>query len=147
MITGATLQNYTATTAGSYKVVVTNTNNCSRTSVGKIITVNCLMRAENEEPVVMSILPNPTVGMIRLTFNSKENQNAELMIIDITGRAIIQQHIKRKKCTLCQSQQLCERNLFGKTNNTDPRNDDKDCKRVIVRMGDFSFLPISCLQL
>ena len=93
MITGATLQNYTATTAGSYKVVVTNTNNCSRTSAGKIITVNCLMRAENEEPVVMSILPNPTVGMIRLTFNSKENQNAELMIIDITGRAIIQQYI------------------------------------------------------
>ena len=93
MITGATLQNYTATTAGSYKVVVTNTNNCSRTSAGKIITVNCLMRAENEEPVVMSILPNPTVGMIRLTFNSKENQNAELMIIDITGRTSIQQHI------------------------------------------------------
>ena len=93
MISGATLQNYTATTAGSYKVVVTNTNNCSRTSVGKIITVNCLMRAENEEPVVMSILPNPTVGMIRLTFNSKENQNAELMIIDITGRTSIQQHI------------------------------------------------------
>src|SRR6185436_8147008 len=40
-ISGATGQNYTATTKGSYKVVVTNTNNCSKTSSPKKVTKSC----------------------------------------------------------------------------------------------------------
>ncbi len=92
-ISGATLPNYTVTAAGTYKVVVTNTKSCTKTSAGKLITVNCLMRGENMELVNMTLLPNPTTGMIRLRFNSNENQQAELMIADMTGRVIIQQRI------------------------------------------------------
>jgi hypothetical protein len=39
-ITGATTASYTATSAGSYTVVVTNSNNCSATSTATTITVN-----------------------------------------------------------------------------------------------------------
>lgn len=92
-ISGATLPNYTATVAGTYKVVVTNTNGCTKTSAGKLVTINCLMRDENTELANMTILPNPTTGMIRLRFNSKENQQAELMISDMKGISIIQQRI------------------------------------------------------
>ena len=44
-ITGATATNYTATTAGTYTVIVKNTNNCSATSTGTTITVNTLPTA------------------------------------------------------------------------------------------------------
>lgn len=37
-IAGATTANYTATTAGNYKVTVTNPNGCSRTSAGVVVT-------------------------------------------------------------------------------------------------------------
>jgi hypothetical protein len=39
-ITGATTASYTATSAGSYTVVVTNSNNCSATSTATTITIN-----------------------------------------------------------------------------------------------------------
>ena len=41
-ISGATNVNYTATTAGSYTVVVTNSNGCSFTSAALAVTVNAL---------------------------------------------------------------------------------------------------------
>jgi hypothetical protein len=41
-ITGATTSSYSATTAGSYTVVVTNTNSCSATSTTTSVTVNPL---------------------------------------------------------------------------------------------------------
>src|SRR5207342_3251667 len=40
-ISGATLSNYTATTGGNYKVQITNSNGCSKTSAGVTVTVPC----------------------------------------------------------------------------------------------------------
>jgi hypothetical protein len=93
-ISGATFQNYTAITGGTYKVIVTNANSCSKTSAGQIVTVNCRLSEENDEEAEMTIFPNPSDGMVTLKFNSTENQNCELMIIDITGREVIHQQIK-----------------------------------------------------
>ncbi|MEN9302327.1 MAG: hypothetical protein RL264_756 [Bacteroidota bacterium] len=44
-ISGATAASYTATSAGSYRVVVKNSNNCSTTSSASVVTVNTLPTA------------------------------------------------------------------------------------------------------
>lgn len=44
-ISGATLQNYNATSGGTYKIQVTNSNGCSKTSTGVAVVVNPLPSA------------------------------------------------------------------------------------------------------
>ena len=94
IIAGVNLQSYTATTAGTYRVVVTNANNCSKTSAGQLITVNCLQRARFSSPLNMTIFPNPTHGVTTLVFNSAGNESGELTIIDMAGREIIHRQVK-----------------------------------------------------
>src|SRR5207342_90291 len=60
-ISGATLSNYTATIGGAYKVQVTNSNGCSKTSAGVVVSVPC-----REGEIISSIInldftvyPNP----------------------------------------------------------------------------------------
>ncbi|HKR06101.1 MAG TPA: T9SS type A sorting domain-containing protein [Bacteroidia bacterium] len=91
-ISGATLQNYTATTAGSYKVVVTNANSCSKTSGTITVVVNC--RTENlssaEEGHQLLLYPNPAVGAftLKISDSSIEDGVARLEITNAVGQNV-----------------------------------------------------------
>lgn len=89
-ISGATLINYSAKTAGTYTVSVTNANGCVKVSSGKTVTVNC---REGEIAAIsgsVNVYPNPNRGTFTLNFSQQENTdaNANLEIIDITGRVV-----------------------------------------------------------
>ena len=81
-IAGATNQIYTATTKGTYKVVVTNADGCSKISKGVKVIKSC--REGLTESTVMgelNVFPNPSSGPI--TVDLKLNDTS-------SGKAIIQ---------------------------------------------------------
>jgi concanavalin A-like lectin/glucanase superfamily protein/type IX secretion system substrate protein/PKD domain-containing protein len=88
IIASATMQNYTATTAGTYKVIVTNTNTCSKQSAGTVVTVPCRESIRTNKESDMYVFPNPTNGQVTLKFNSNGNSTSELIITDVTGRLV-----------------------------------------------------------
>ncbi len=81
-IAGATNQIYTATTKGTYKVVVTNADGCSKISKGVKVIKSC--REGLTESTVMgelNVFPNPSSGPV--TVDLKLNDTS-------SGKAIIQ---------------------------------------------------------
>ena len=91
-ISNAIAQNYVSKLAGTYKVKVTNTNGCSKTSTGILIVVNC--RVENlntlNQATAFSISPNPSNGEFTLSLNTDEvqNGNAKIEIINMVGQTV-----------------------------------------------------------
>jgi hypothetical protein len=96
-ISGASNLNYTAKTAGTYKVIVTNANSCSKTSSGKVVSVNCRLSISGNEEKGFELFPNPTNGIVTLKFNSEVNQNSDLIVADITGRDVINEIVTLSK--------------------------------------------------
>jgi hypothetical protein len=91
-VNGATNQLYTATTVGNYKVAVTSSNGCSKTS-GKV-TVFTSCKEMNESFASSSVIayPNPFQDVIYLDL-SKLNWNEdplEIRIADVSGKIIFQ---------------------------------------------------------
>jgi hypothetical protein len=74
------------TATNSYSVSYTGTNNCVATSTAEVIVSQCVglheMLLENE----VSIYPNPTQGIVNITFKNSSNRSFELT--DITGRVV-----------------------------------------------------------
>ncbi|MBK7965826.1 MAG: immunoglobulin domain-containing protein [Bacteroidetes bacterium] len=66
-ISGATTINYNATTAGKYKVDVTNGNGCITKSSNVVVSVPC-REGDNEDETSVQIYPNPTSGIFKLEF-------------------------------------------------------------------------------
>ncbi|MEO8146306.1 MAG: T9SS type A sorting domain-containing protein [Bacteroidia bacterium] len=92
-IGGAILQNYTASIAGTYKVIVTKANGCSKVSSGTVITINCRLSEKDNEETKMEVFPNPTDGIVTIKFTSPENQNCDLIIIDATGKELMHEQV------------------------------------------------------
>jgi choice-of-anchor A domain-containing protein len=71
-ISGATLQSYTATVAGTYSVIVTNSNGCSATSASYIVTqINKPLTGINVNPATQYLSGNNFV------FNPLENSSSD----------------------------------------------------------------------
>ncbi len=95
-ITGATNIQYTATKAASYKVVVTNSNGCTKSSVNTKVTKSCLAIAANSVNASATertskdliLYPNPSKGHITVEYYSKENNKVQFFVYDITGRSV-----------------------------------------------------------
>jgi hypothetical protein len=100
-IAGATNKNFTATMAGVYKLMVTNTYGCSKLSPGVTVTVPC-KESENEGESVpiaigmdVKVYPNPSSGdfvfeMVRMD-SYGENPIAEkisISVYDVVGKLI-----------------------------------------------------------
>lgn len=88
-INGATLQTYTANKAGSYRVVVTKTNGCSKTSGSKNVIINCkesLYENEIQESSHAILFPNPTNEKTNLLFTLDEEGVAVIELYDMQGR-------------------------------------------------------------
>ncbi|MGN6615702.1 MAG: DUF4082 domain-containing protein, partial [Ilyomonas sp.] len=96
-IAGATAREYTATTTGTYKVKVTNSNGCSKTSSGMKVTKNCTtiastLTVSSKVPASadrLAVYPNPSTGKIRIDFyNSKQSKEISLNIFEMTGKLV-----------------------------------------------------------
>ncbi len=90
-ISGATSITYTVTTAGNYRVEVTNSNGCSQTSVADTVIVPC-KAGENEDEVEskfdMIISPNPSPGVFTIHFSEKPSVAITIEIMDAIGQVI-----------------------------------------------------------
>ncbi|MBK7855083.1 MAG: T9SS type A sorting domain-containing protein [Bacteroidetes bacterium] len=109
-IAGATNQNYTATTAGSYRVKQT-ANGCTKSSATVTVTVNCretgVGMAEKEESN-LRVMPNPfTDELILSGLELKGGDRVEL--VDVLGKTVLSYNID-----------LSTQNLKLKTQNIKP---------------------------
>jgi hypothetical protein len=87
LIIGATLIDYSAKTAGEYKVQEINNYGCKRTSGGVMVTVPCredesLSSIENE----LIVYPNPSSGII--TIKSGNENISQITITSLSGQTI-----------------------------------------------------------
>jgi hypothetical protein len=83
IIPGATLQNYTVTSNGSYRVLVTNSNGCSDTSNAVSITNVSVAEVNGEKKV--SIYPNPVQSQLFIDAKGEVN----VTIRDIRGQKVV----------------------------------------------------------
>lgn len=88
-INGATVQDYTATLAGNYRVEVTDGNGCSKTSAVVSVSVPCreagmLVAAKGND---ISIFPNPSNGTFQIQSDERINQ---LIVTNLSGQVILQ---------------------------------------------------------
>ncbi|CAN5527365.1 hypothetical protein BH11BAC2_BH11BAC2_00900 [soil metagenome] len=82
-LSGATASIYKAKSQGTYTLLVTNGNGCTRVSTGCSITVNCRVGEPDNEVLIQ---PNPSSS--DFSFNWTGNEPAELTIFDLTGKQI-----------------------------------------------------------
>ena len=90
-ISGATNQTYSATVSATYKVTVTNSSGCSKTSAGAKVTISCREElADAGSTTSLSLYPNPTNGKfsIDLNLNNSSDEEASITIIDEFGKTI-----------------------------------------------------------
>lgn len=99
-ISGATLKNYSATTAGAYYVVVTRiSSGCVDTSSTLMIGANQQTRetegasqvlASNTE-VSVTAYPNPVSNNLTVVVDGLETVNGNIQVLDLNGRVVAQQ--------------------------------------------------------
>jgi hypothetical protein len=90
-ISGATFLNYTATTGGNYKVQVTNSNGCSKTSAGMVVSVPCKLSEsenENESAFDVKVYPNPNSGEFTITFSNQPTSPIQIELTDELGKVV-----------------------------------------------------------
>lgn len=89
LIAGATLSNYTATTAGNYKAEVTNSSGCTKLSAAITVTVPCKdgEQITSYQESLVSIYPNPAQVELNISLNT--NENYEIDIVNMIGEKII----------------------------------------------------------
>ncbi|MBC8173765.1 MAG: T9SS type A sorting domain-containing protein [Chitinophagales bacterium] len=87
-IPGATSKNYTATTIGDYRNVVSDANGCVKTSPITTIIKTCRMGdvSSNE----LNVFPNPSSTSITISFNTTESLsgNGKLIILNMLGEVV-----------------------------------------------------------
>lgn len=85
-ISGATAQNYTTTTGGSYTVQTTNSSGCSATSAAYIVSgTNVLILSPNE---AVNVYPNPVNDRIILSFNLHATEHVTVKLFNVTGDVV-----------------------------------------------------------
>ncbi len=92
-ISGATNKVYVASTAGSYRVIVTNSNGCSKLSAAKVVT-QCARMGDvvNESEHNLSLYPNPTAEFITVSFDS-EDAVADIQVINAEGVTVLAKEV------------------------------------------------------
>ncbi len=92
IITGATEKDYVATTEGTYKVTVTNSNGCSKTSSAVLVTKSCKATITDEVSIadaLINVYPNPGDGNFFLDIQSLQPDTEGLLkITNILGQTV-----------------------------------------------------------
>ncbi|MFI5219655.1 MAG: SBBP repeat-containing protein [Bacteroidia bacterium] len=89
-ISGATAQTYTVTTAGKYRVEVTNNYGCSKTSSADTVVVPC-REGENifaENNFDVNVFPNPSSDDFTFEIENGNGESVTVEIFDVTGKMI-----------------------------------------------------------
>jgi iduronate 2-sulfatase len=98
LISGASGIQYTATSAGTYYVVVTNSSNCNKQSTGVKVTKTCFagstingnkLNSVTEKTGAIAVYPNPATNLVTVQYVSNSNNKANITVYDITGKAIL----------------------------------------------------------
>ncbi|MEO5571571.1 MAG: SBBP repeat-containing protein [Bacteroidia bacterium] len=90
-IPGATLKNYTAITAGVYKVKVTNSSGCSKLSSGITVSVPCKegeIISEEKGSFDVIVYPNPNSGEFTIKFSNKPSAPVQIEMKDELGKVV-----------------------------------------------------------
>jgi hypothetical protein len=104
-ISGATLINYTATTAGTYKVQVTNSNGCSKTTAtGVVVIVPCREGENLSELFDVKVSPNPSSGNFVLEFQNENHDKISIAVLDVIGKMILSEETNDLQFTIHNSQ-------------------------------------------
>ncbi|MGB3076968.1 MAG: MopE-related protein [Chitinophagales bacterium] len=92
VLTGATDQNYTATTKGNYKVMVTNSAECSKTSLAVKVVKSCKESGVHANAGIASIVcfPNPSNGRFTISLDLIDIQaaTATVEIINVFNQIV-----------------------------------------------------------
>jgi hypothetical protein len=87
-ISGATSISYTAKTQGNYKVTVTHSNGCSKTSAKKTVTIPC---RENDETVFaegeINAFPVPVIDVLNLEIKNFDG-NGWISVMNVLGQTV-----------------------------------------------------------
>jgi len=84
LLNGANNQNYTVINQGTYFVEVTNQYGCSAISDSIYVLISSLSDLQTSNNVLL--YPNPTSGLISLSFNVKNESNVNIKIFDNLGQ-------------------------------------------------------------
>ena len=85
-IDGETNQMFTATTNGSYAVIITDTA-CGVSDTSACYDVNTLSVDTIETSLGVKVYPNPVINDVQVTFG-RTGQKVEIQIFDITGKLV-----------------------------------------------------------
>ncbi|HYV93227.1 MAG TPA: DUF1566 domain-containing protein [Chitinophagales bacterium] len=89
IIIGATNQVYKVTKKGTYKVVVTNSNNCSKISTGTTVTKSCRMDGSaSMQQNQISIYPNPATASATVRIELSRDAEVRISLYDLAGREL-----------------------------------------------------------
>lgn len=94
-IAGATSSTYKASSTGTYKVVVANSNGCTKTS--NTISVSAIICRENEYDINAfhaGISPNPFSEQAIVQLNGNQSTDATIEVYDITGQRVLSEFIE-----------------------------------------------------
>lgn len=90
-LTGAIQNTFTPTIEGIYTVMVTNSNNCSKTSEEFEVF---WLSVKNSSFETISVTPNPNNGEFELSINTELVGDGELTILDIFGQKLHSEKIR-----------------------------------------------------
>ncbi|MEO8150363.1 MAG: GEVED domain-containing protein [Bacteroidia bacterium] len=91
-IPSATLQNYNAKQAATYKVIVTDINGCSKISAGVKTTINCKEGTDVQEQEVR-VYPNPATTSAEIQFDGFAEGKGQLAVYDMIGQQVLKQDV------------------------------------------------------
>ncbi len=95
LIAGATATVFKATAAGSYKVRITSSAGCSKTSTATTVSINC-REMEQMSDVGVEFYPNPAYD--ELTFDVKNRSSVgELMVTNALGQVVYRMKMDAEK--------------------------------------------------
>ncbi|MBC7864793.1 MAG: T9SS type A sorting domain-containing protein, partial [Bacteroidia bacterium] len=103
-ISGVTSLNYTATTAGTYKVQVKNSNGCTKTSPGVVVTVPCREDGSLVNVFDVNVYPNPSSGDFVFNFENTNEAKILISVFDAIGKLILTEESSDKQFTIHSSQ-------------------------------------------
>lgn len=100
-ISGAAAQTYTVSTAGNYRVEVTNSNGCSKTSLSVTVTIPCKEgTSHSESHFEVSVYPNPSSGDFIFEIFAPTDENISIAVFDAIGELVLSEANLNSQFTL-----------------------------------------------